>query len=756
MMIESVRLTNIKSFSFAEIPFKSGVNFIKGANGTGKTTLIEAVGFALFNATATGFAGGIHSYLLREGEREGEVCVRFSANGASYEVVRTVSAEAPRRRWTIACGGEPAEGLLTDRDKVAFLQDAMGIPPEQKTDKLFTDMIGVKQGQFKAPFEYARRSRLEYFNEIFGVADFNRARDNMAALRKNIQIKRTEIKNLTAALAETIKQLGPKTAEMEALRAGMAGLEAAYKNLEEQRRRAKEVCDLAGELEALEGKIALMRESGEKRVKEAEEALRAAEAALAGLRREEAAAKEALAAFGGTRRDLEAARAAFATVKKDAAGVTDYLRGTAEKIAYERVSVIKSLEEAKAEAGKLENGLCPFFGETCDKMQENQFTTRTAPLEEELKKTEERFAAALTRPRNMQWEAHVRAYADAAKTLCEQLGAKEVHIDGAIRAFETFCGAGEDTGALHAALKTLEQDLRAEAGELERQLEALAVLAEKKNRELAAKHAAAEKAAEGAQKALAEAQKRLGAVRDEMQAAKESEARRDRIRAALGEGAPGAKQAQSELLRLSGDAARAEEQISQNRRTMEALVKDIAGMEETSRRIADLGRQEAELARASREAELLADLLRQAGGRVAELYTKRISAFAARMYAQVAEDGAVLRFDTEYDAKLADIYKGKERIRSFNQLSGGQRMIAALCVRIAMLTCFAGLPIAFFDEPTENIDAEKKQNLAQNLRSNLGGFTQIFIISHDDAFDRLTENVIYLEETGEGTVSGAL
>jgi DNA repair exonuclease SbcCD ATPase subunit len=83
-------------------------------------------------------------------------------------------------------------------------------------------------------------------------------------------------------------------------------------------------------------------------------------------------------------------------------------------------------------------------------------------------------------------------------------------------------------------------------------------------------------------------------------------------------------------------------------------------------------------------------------------------------------------------------------------------MIVALCVRIAMLTCFAGLPIAFFDEPTENIDAEKKQNLAQNLRSNLGGFSQIFIISHDDAFDRLTENVIYLEETREGTVPAAL
>ena len=132
MMIESVALKNIKSYASADIHFKSGVNFIKGANGTGKTTLIEAVGYALFNVTSTGFSGGIHSYLLREGEREGVVRVRFSANGSAYEVMRTVSAQASRRKWQISSDGEAAEGLLTDRDKVAFLQDAMGLPPDQK------------------------------------------------------------------------------------------------------------------------------------------------------------------------------------------------------------------------------------------------------------------------------------------------------------------------------------------------------------------------------------------------------------------------------------------------------------------------------------------------------------------------------------------------------------------------------------------------------------------------------------------------
>jgi exonuclease SbcC len=755
MVIDRVRLANIKSYAAAAISFRSGVNFIKGANGTGKTTLIEAVGFALFNVTATGFAGGIHSYLLREGEKEGEVCVTFSANGYSYEVLRTVSKEASRRKWTISCDGEAVAGLMTDRDKVAFLQDAMGLPPEQKTDKLFTDMIGVRQGQFKAPFEYARRSRIEYFNEIFGVADFNRARENMNALKKSIQGKRSELKTLSAALAGTVNQLEPKKKELEDLSVTMAKMQEALFLLSKQKKKAQEVYDLTSELEMLEKKIVLLQENGETRIREAQKTIEKIKEELLELQKEETAAVQAEEEAGKNRLALEAVKAALAAIRKDAAGVSEYLRGTAEKIAYERESVIKSLEEAKAEARKLENGLCPYFGETCEKMQGKQFLSRVTPLEKRLEETEERFLKVLKRPKNMQWDAHIRAYEDAVRGLEAEFHVAGMPPDKAT-AFLAYCNAEEEIQTLFSALKELERDIRTESEVFLGHTDLLFEQAGKRERALAAKSAAAQKAAESAKRTLGEAEKRLAAVQTEISAARAGEVRRDEIKKMLGGTTVDAQSAQKELLRLSGEAGRAEEQIRLSKKTMDSLARDIEEMEETRRQIEEYGAKEKEFSRAASEAELLADLLRQAGGRVAEMYTRKISAFAARMYAQVAEDGAVLRFDTEYDAQLTDIYKGKTRVRSFNQLSGGQRMIAALCVRIAMLTSFAGLPIAFFDEPTENMDAEKKQNLAQNLRSNLGGFTQIFIISHDDAFDRLTENVIYLEETREGTVSAAL
>ena len=754
MLIESVRLKNIKSFSEAEIHFKAGVNFIKGANGTGKSTIIESIGFALFNVTTTGFSGGIHSYLLRDGERDGEVCVRFRANGQSYAAVRTVSQEAGRRKWQILCGEESVTGLLTDRDRVAFLQDAMGIPPEQKTDKLFTDMIGVKQGQFKAPFEDSQANRIRYFNEIFGVADFNRARDNMAAVKKSIQGKRAELQKLSAVLAGTIAQYDAKKEEYDHILSEQKKAEETFLNLKKQCEKAKESYALHRELETLKDQIEQVRQNGEKQMKEslleseslAAELVRANAAESAGFSEIESHKKRQAA--------MDVLKEALEKIRRDASGVGDYLHGSVERIAYERETVIKSLEEAKSEAARLENGICPYFGENCDKMQGRQAISRTQPILEKLKETESRFAEALKRPRKMEWEKHISDYRAASEELCGFFQKQPPDTKPAMERFHAFCGAEGDVQLLHDVLIQWAEDIcliqegySAHAAELQSALDA-------QNKELISRSAAAAQAVTGICKRQKDLEKRIENLRREMETTGIKEKRRDEIVSALGDGQTSVALAQSELMRLTGDAGRAGEQRQSLKKMLDSLARDIGEMEKTRLVITEYEKQGMELSRAGSTAELLADLLRRAGGRVAELYTGRISAWAARMYAGVAEDGAQLRFDTEYDAKLVDIYKGNERTRSFNQLSGGQRMIAALCVRIAMLTCFAGLPIAFFDEPTENIDAEKKQNLAEILKKTLGEFTQIFIISHDDAFDRLTENVIYLEETPKGTICG--
>jgi exonuclease SbcC len=70
-------------------------------------------------------------------------------------------------------------------------------------------------------------------------------------------------------------------------------------------------------------------------------------------------------------------------------------------------------------------------------------------------------------------------------------------------------------------------------------------------------------------------------------------------------------------------------------------------------------------------------------------------------------------------------------------------MAAALAVRLGLIE-FSRLKLAFFDEPTSNLDAVRRSSLADMFQRIPGELEQIFIISHDDTFDTITQNVILL------------
>ena len=104
MIIRSLRLKNIKSYGAGKddtgvtIDFQSGVNRIAGRNGHGKSTLIEAIGFALFLAKPSyeeTFA--IDTYLLRNGTKEGEIDVTFEYKGQVFRIERGLGKASKRR-----------------------------------------------------------------------------------------------------------------------------------------------------------------------------------------------------------------------------------------------------------------------------------------------------------------------------------------------------------------------------------------------------------------------------------------------------------------------------------------------------------------------------------------------------------------------------------------------------------------------------------------------------------------------------------
>jgi exonuclease SbcC len=149
--------------------------------------------------------------------------------------------------------------------------------------------------------------------------------------------------------------------------------------------------------------------------------------------------------------------------------------------------------------------------------------------------------------------------------------------------------------------------------------------------------------------------------------------------------------------------------------------------------------------------ETLRQAVRDAGPKVTQALVEVISVQAARLYADImADHSARLRWTEDYEILLTS--DGRER--GFRQLSGGEQMAAALAVRLALLKEVSAVDLAFFDEPTANLDDRRRDNLAEQIL-NVKGFSQLFVISHDDTFEQDTDHVVrVVKEDGRSQAIG--
>ena len=109
MRIKEVTLENIKSYGErTSIDLRGGVTAILGENGSGKSTIQEAIGFALFDSLPFN-----NNEFVREGASSGtvEVVIEFG-QGDDVEVYR-VTRSAKRSNYGVARYDEPTDELVS-------------------------------------------------------------------------------------------------------------------------------------------------------------------------------------------------------------------------------------------------------------------------------------------------------------------------------------------------------------------------------------------------------------------------------------------------------------------------------------------------------------------------------------------------------------------------------------------------------------------------------------------------------------------
>lgn len=390
MWITKLQLTNIKSYGddSPSITFRPGVNLIQGHNGAGKSTILEAIGLALFGSRSY-----TQEQFVREGARTGEIVVGFMSgvDEREYEIVRGVGSGARMYVYDPAVEQRITTGI---EDTAAFIRLHLRVDAETDLAALFRDAIGVPQGSMTAIFLEPARLRSETFNRLLRIDEYERAWRDLRATKQYIDDLLVENSNQQARLEGVLSELpnvvgeiGRLSGLMDQAQTSLASMDAELLALDERIRafdtQKKQLDVLDRQLDSFRAEVQRMEDrltTAARQVREAEEAVSVVAETQAGVDAYEQA-QETLVALaadlqvrdrlladrGAVHTDLELCRQDVARAEEMLAAVEAAEAEAARlaPLAEEQAALEESLEKAR-EAQAAVDRLQPQIAQAAD------------------------------------------------------------------------------------------------------------------------------------------------------------------------------------------------------------------------------------------------------------------------------------------------------------------------------------------------------------------------------------------------------
>jgi len=242
-----LRVAGLRSYRREqEIDF-TGVDLmaVVGDTGAGKSSLLEALTFALYGACTWDRRAG---QLITSGEKTMRVELTFRAEGAEWKVTRSTSRDGYpppiHQLEKLGSSDEPIDGR---KEVDRRIEELLGLDYDT-----FLRAVVLPQGRFQLLLQATDAERNQILKGIFRLDLLDRVREEARSLRDRLE---PELQRLREARA---RLLPDPTAEAEAARAEVGdagklagGLDAALRELRQARAETKEAELRATELQRL-------------------------------------------------------------------------------------------------------------------------------------------------------------------------------------------------------------------------------------------------------------------------------------------------------------------------------------------------------------------------------------------------------------------------------------------------------------------------------------------------------------------------
>jgi exonuclease SbcC len=703
-MIKKIDITNFKAYTKASFRFGEGVNFIYGANGAGKTSLMEAISVALFGSQwVTRWGGRRWSNFLRRGAAWGEVKLYISHGGREIVVVRRFSEEGTVSSGTYLAvdGGVVARG---DSDVTATLVSKLGLRLDE-----YAHLLYIRQGELRRILQ-----ETDYIDSIFRLDEFDKVDEVVKDVHDELRARR---ERAGGRLEELEKRLPVLRSRLDDLRRRLEEAEKRATELEEASARFREVERRYLELRERHASLAKEREALEKKLEEAAQLALSAEKDVEQLEAELEAVRKAaeelksLPEVGDVEKEYFELRQAVAAAERVPPEVRSYDPRSLEEArrrleeASRRHGEVKTrlalLRDVLRLAQRAEGGRCPVCGSPLSRDAVQRHELEVLGLEKE----EERLSKLI---------AQLKAEVGRLEELDRLYHSYKPHLALDLPSARRRLAELE---ALYQKKKEAERRRAYLSAQAAREAEVARRLEELKARKAEA------------ERKIQEVNQRLGELEAELAAAAEALKRLEAEYAAL-------KTRHEEYLAARSVAAELRRQIAETEKELTAL----AGELEKAK--ADAERLDKALAAARQIRVVLGELKPLMRQTLLKAINEELNAVFLRLRHKEAFKSLQL---VETDGRYVIRVNTPTGPIDHGLLSLGEQNLAALSLRVALARALLGqAPFMMFDEPTEHLDEEHRRKIVELVRGLTSIVPTIIVTSHLGEFEEVADVVIQL------------
>ena len=192
-----------------------------------------------------------------------------------------------------------------------------------------------------------------------------------------------------------------------------------------------------------------------------------------------------------------------------------------------------------------------------------------------------------------------------------------------------------------------------------------------------------------------------------------------------------------ELNEISKKLGSSQEKIENYKKILEK----IASQEEKQKKLLN---ELKKLEDKSNRANLIRNEVGKMGRAISKYMLSGISNIASLNFNKITGRTERIQWSNEEKDKYVLYLVGQERKIAFEQLSGGEQVSVAIAIRGTMTEYFTNSRFMILDEPTNNLDTERKKLLAEYMGEILKNLDQSIIVTHDDTFREMAEKIIEL------------